>query len=259
MNKWMIVGAMVVGALGLSAALVVGGDRLGARQGADAGSLPDVSVGPPWAVSGQADGSSVVFGPNGLRLSPLKEQSSTLADVLRLWPIEHQVAVVASQAEDGALEAFVDPAQLSFVTGKLVVSLHATPEQLKGLKDRAAKVEFMESTTRRFTLAVGDMADALKAPIRGLSLVPQAQLDAPTVIQRFGPPGLRMTVGTGEAAVEHLLYPDKGIDVALHAKGKDVIQYVSPAQFEDRLLEPLQAARAAQAASAPSAAVASQP
>lgn len=253
MNKWMIVGAMVVGALGVSAALVVGGDRLGALHGQSGASAAAPSVGAPWSVSPQPDGSSVVFGPAGLRLSPLREQASTLGDVLRLWPIEHQVAVVAGPAEDGALEAFVDPAQLSFVTGKLVVSLHATPEQLKGMKDRAAKVDFMESTTRRFSLAVGDMADALKAPVRGLSLVPQAQLDAQTVIQRFGPPGLRLTVGTGESAVEHLLYPDKGIDVAIHPKGKDVIQYVSPAQFEDRLLEPLQAAQAAQGASVPRA------
>ena len=41
-------------------------------------------------------------------------------------------------------------------------------------------------------------------------------------------------------AVEHLLYPSQGIDVAVPAKGKSVIQYVAPAEFEARLLLPLQ-------------------
>jgi hypothetical protein len=60
------------------------------------------------------------------------------------------------------------------------------------------------------------------------------------VTQRFGPPGLRITQGQGDQAVEHLLYPSQGIDVAVPAKGKSVIQYVAPAEFEARLLLPLQ-------------------
>ena len=105
------------------------------------------------------------------------------------------------------------------------------------------------------SMGVHDMATALKAPVRGVSLVPQARLDAATVIQRFGTPGLRITRGSGEQAVEHLLYPDRGIDVAIPAKGKSVIQYVAPAEFEARLLLPLQK----QAGAAPASAAQARP
>lgn len=248
MNKWTIVGAMVLGAVGVAVGLVAAGDRLGAlpAPGGAVSGNPEAPAGAglPWDVQATPDGDSLLFGapPRGLRLSVRPDAASTLADVQQRWPIEHQVAVVAAPGEHGSLEAFIDPAQLGFVTGKLVISLAASPSQLKDMRERAAKVDFMESTTRRFTLGVQDMATALHAPVRSVSLVPQARLDAQTVIQRFGTPGLRLTRGSGEQAVEHLLYPDRGIDVAVPAQGKSVIQYVAPAEFEARLLLPLQGA-----------------
>jgi hypothetical protein len=102
----------------------------------------------------------------------------------------------------------------------------------------------MDSTTRRYTLASTDLAAAMQAPISGVSLIPQAQLDAATVVQRFGEPAQRVARGEGDAAVEHLLYPAKGLDVVVSAKGKELLQYVAPAQFT-RLSQPLQAASSA--------------
>lgn len=246
MNKAATIGALVLGALGLAAALVIGGDRLGLVQSAPNAdaidhTAPHPGLGLPWDISPLPGGASRILGPSGLILSADGTQASRLADVQRLWPIEHQVAIVAAQGETGALEAYVDPAQLGFVTGKLVVSTSLSPQRIEAMKARASKVAFMESTTRRFTLSADDLAQALQAPITAVSLVPQAQLDAATVIQRFGPPAQRITRGQGDDAVEHLLYPDKGLDIAISAQSKEVIQYVAPALFE-RLAQPLRAA-----------------
>lgn len=249
MNKWMILGGMVAGAVGLSAALVLGGDRMGMMQGLQGphGSdtmAPTQGLGLPWEVAELPGGGARLWGPQGLVLSKDARQASTLADVQRLWPIEMQVAIVAAPGEAGALEAFVDPAQLGFVAGKLVVSTTLDARTIADMQARATKVAFMDSTTRRFTLSPNDLATALQTPISSVSLIPQAQLDAATVVQRFGQPGQRVTRGEGNAAVEHLLYPSKGLDVVVSAKGKELLQYVAPAQFE-RLSQPLQAASAA--------------
>jgi hypothetical protein len=243
MNKWMTLGAMVAGAVALSAALVLGGDRMGLMHtGQDTATAAPVGL--PWEVETLPDGTTRLWGPKGLVLSPDASKASTLGDVQRQWPIEMQVAIVAAPGEDGALEAFVDPAQLGFVAGKLVVSATLDARTLAGMRVRSSKVAFMDSTTRRYTLAASDMVTALQAPISGVSLIPQAQLDAATVVQRFGEPAQRVTRGEGDAAVEHLLYPAKGLDVAVSAKGKELLQYVAPAQF-NRLSQPLQAASAA--------------
>jgi hypothetical protein len=244
MNKWMTLGAMVAVSVGLSAALVLGGDRMGVMHGEERASAASGNAGLPWDITELPPGASRLWGQNGLVLSGDLGKASTLADLQRLWPIEVQMAIVAAPGEDGALEAFVDPAQLGFVAGKLVVSATLDARTIAGMRVRSSKVEFMDSTTRRFTLANSDVATALQAPISSVSLIPQAQLDAATVVQRFGQPSKRITRGEGDVAVEHLLYPAKGLDVVLSAKGKELLQYVAPAQFE-RLSQPLQAASSA--------------
>lgn len=240
MNKVMTIAAMVAAALGISVLLVIGGDRLGAVHPDPQAPSTRSLMGLPWEITNLPDGASRILGAQGLVLSPDPTQASTLADVQRLWPIETQIAIVEAPGEAGALEAFVDPAQLGFVTGKLVVSTRLSTEALQTMKARATKVEFMESTTRRYTLSPDDLAQALKTPISAVSLVPQAQLDTATLTQRFGEPSQRVTLEQGGATVEHLLYPAQGLDIAVSERGKEVMQYVAPAQF-DRLRQPLQA------------------
>ena len=155
-------------------------------------------------------------------------------------------AVIAAPGEDGRLEAFVDPFQADFIGGKLVISAEASSEQLKVWRSRAVKGEFMESTTRRYVLATNDLVEALKSRVVGLSFIPQAQLDAAAVIARFGEPTERVTIPDHG---EHLLYPAKGVDVMIDPNGKELIQYVTPAEFDARLMAPLRQAQSkAQAA-----------
>jgi len=62
------------------------------------------------------------------------------------------------------------------------------------------------------------------------------------IVQRFGQPAER--VRTAEN-IEHLLYPDKGLDVVLDSDAKELLQYVAPREFA-RLREPLKAIGAKQ-------------
>jgi hypothetical protein len=55
------------------------------------------------------------------------------------------------------------------------------------------------------------------------------------VTSRFGRPSERIR---SSESVEHYLYPDRGLDVVLDSKGKELLQYVAPQQFE-LLREPL--------------------
>ena len=229
MNKLWVIITLVIAALGLSTLIVVGGDLV---KGYDpqSNAASGAGVGTPWQVDLVPQGRSRVAGlVLGLPGKP-QPGDGTLADAVRLWSDKIEVAVVASPDEIGSLEAFVDPAMLGFVGGKLVLSLQMEPLRIADFKRRAAKVAFMESTTRKFTLSAEDLAAAHGAPIVAVAFVPQAQLDAETVIGRFGPPTQRLP---GAAGSEHLLYPAKGVDVVISPKGKELIQYVAPARFEE--------------------------
>lgn len=181
----------------------------------------------PWQIEVLPDGGSKVFG--------LTIGSSTLSDARARLGNDMEVGVVAAPGERGALEAYYASAAMGFVTGKLILTADLSDDVVAAMRERAVKTEYMESATRRSTLHPDDRALADRTPIRAISFIPSVDLDEAMVLQRFGVPGER--IRSSEQA-EHLLYPEKGLDVILDSKGKEVLQYVAPRHFA-RLRAPL--------------------
>lgn len=225
MKKIWMVSAMIAGALIAGSLLVVGHDR---TQPIGHGSTPQ-TTGLPWQIQTLPGGQTQVM---GLSLGP---HGSTLADAQGLWGANVEVAIIAAPGEGGSLEAFVDPAQAGFISGKLVLTLDAPAEVIQGMRERALKSEFMESTTRKYMLTPADRQAAAGYAVSAMAFIPQANLDEGMVISRFGTPAERRRVGEG---AEHFLYPSKGLDLTLNSRGKDVLQYVAPADFH-KLQAPL--------------------
>ncbi|MDD2669625.1 MULTISPECIES: hypothetical protein [Zoogloea] len=185
--------------------------------------------GMPWQIETLPSGESRVF--------DLTLGRSTLADAKARFGTEMQLALVAEPDEDGNVEGYYESATAGFVAGKLIVTAELPKDVIEGMRERAPKTEYMQSTTRKAKLADADLAAALAAPIRGMAFIPSAQLDEAIVLERFGQPTERIRVNDH---VEHLLYPAKGLDLVLDSKGKELLQYVAPARFE-ALQAPLKA------------------
>ena len=237
MKQIWIVSGLVVAALGASALIVGGGMWFGHSD------TPTATQDMPWQVSALPGGGSQVL---GLTLGEASPGRSTLGDVLQRWGDKVQVAIVAAPNESGTLEAYVDPMQAGFISGKAIITAHLPPEVIQGMRERATKTEYMGGTTRKATLSNADLTEALKAPVTAVSFIPAANLDEDIILSRFGQPAQRVR---SNGHLEHFLYPEKGLDLALDSEGKELLQYVAPAEFE-RLRQPLLAA----AASAPAAA-----
>ena len=237
MKQIWIVSGLVVAALGASALIVGGGMWFGHSD------TPTATQDMPWQVSALPGGGSQVL---GLTLGEASPGRSTLGDVLQRWGDKVQVAIVAAPNESGTLEAYVDPMQAGFISGKAIITAHLPPEVIQGMRERATKTEYMGGTTRKATLSSADLAEALQAPVTAVSFIPAANLDEDIILSRFGQPAQRVR---SNGHLEHFLYPEKGLDLALDSEGKELLQYVAPAEFE-RLRQPLLAA----AASAPAAA-----
>lgn len=187
------------------------------------------TTGMPWQIETLPSGESRVF--------DLTLGRSTLADAKARFGTEMQLALVAEPDEDGNVEGYYESATAGFVAGKLIVTAELPKDVIEGMRERAPKTEYMQSTTRKAKLADADLAAALAAPIRGMAFIPSAQLDETIVLERFGQPAERIRVNDH---VEHLLYPAKGLDLVLDSKGKELLQYVAPARFE-ALQAPLKA------------------
>lgn len=181
----------------------------------------------PWQVRRHGD-ASVVFG--------IELPGSTLADARRRWGDGLQIALMAERGSAGAVEGYVEGFDSGGVTGKLVLATELPVATLERLRSDAARVEAVDERTLRHHLRAADLAGVLSAPIVGITFIPAANLDADTLRERFGEPAERR--GAGER-LEHWLYPQRGLAIVLDAQGKDLLQYVAPADFERRLRAPL--------------------
>lgn len=219
--KSILLFVVIVVALLAAPLLFISDDGKPARQAAE---------GLPWQIELLANGHSRVFG-----LSP---GISTLDDArARLGP-DAQIAMIIAKGETGSVEAYYETLTAGFVTGKMILTLETTIAQREEMLKRAIKADFMESTTRRITLADDDLLALSKARVSAIAFIPSANLTEDVVLQRFGTPAERIR---SSEHTEHFLYPAKGLDLRLDAKGKELLQYVAPQEFT-RLRDPLLAA-----------------
>lgn len=181
----------------------------------------------PWQITLDGQGGSQVFG--------LKPGVSTLAEVRQQLGDEIEVAIIAEPNETGTLEGYYTQVALGFVLAKVIVTVDLPPEAISAMRERALRAKHMESTTRKITLHPDDLAEAGKRPIRDISVIPTVNLDAATVVQRFGEPAERIVLSDKRT---HMLYPKNGLDVVVDQDGKELLQYVAPHAFA-RLREPL--------------------
>jgi hypothetical protein len=193
-----------------------------------------VVEGLPWQIEVLPDGGSRVFG--------LELGKSTLGESIARLGSHGELAIVAAPGEAGSLELYFDNVTLGAVMGRLVLTGSVGKEALEAMRGRAKKSAYMQSSTRKATLADADVAAARAAPVAALAFIPAIHLDEALILQRFGPPAERLR---SSAQTEHFLYPDRGLDIVMDAKGKELLQYVAPRDFEARLRAPLRQAQAA--------------
>jgi hypothetical protein len=205
--------------------LVLGAPLLFVEKGEirDAASME----GMPWQIDKQPDGTTRVFG--------LVPGRSTLDDARTRFGSAPTVAMIAAPGESGSLEAFFDGVTVGTVMGKIILTLASSATERDQMLQRARKAEYMNSTTRKIELGDDDLRLAGGRAIAAITLVPSANLDEQIILQRFGTPAERIRSGEN---VEHFLYPDRGLELRLDLKGKEVLQYVAPAEFS-RLRDPL--------------------
>lgn len=196
-----------------------------------------IERGLPWQIEAVAGGHTRVF--------DLTPGVSTLADVQRVQGDALQVALVAKLGEAGALEALVDPFRAGYVSGRLVLAFEAPADARLRWREGATGSEAMEGGVRRFALLPAHREEAGAAVLVGLSYVPAVQLTEAVVRERFGEPAARVVLG---AQAQAWLYPERGLAVTIDGQGRDVLNYVAPAQFEARLAQPLRATASAVAA-----------
>ena len=213
----MVLGVLIFSALALVIAMMIPGQP------------KEREVELPWQIEVLPNGNVSIFG--------LELGKSTLTDMQNKLLEDPEISLFLSQEGRYVVEAFFQRIKLSGIRAKMVVVLDLAEDELKEMYNRGSRIATLGSGTRKVTLSSSDMATVMHTPIVTLTYLPTANLDEELVERRFGKPAMK--IKEQERSVEHWLYPDKGLDIALSVEEKDVLQYTLPARF-DSLMAPLQ-------------------
>ena len=173
-------------------------------------------TGLPWQIDILPNGDTQVFGITPGRTT-FAEAAAQLGDDMSL-------AIIAAPHETGSLEVYYSHHSFGPITGKLILVLDIDHGKLADMQQRA----FQDGGTRRYRPHPDDLPAVYRAPVRTISFIPSFNLDEDIVQARFGTPDEIIQIDAGQ---QHLLYPDKGLDLILSADGREVLQYLSPGGF----------------------------
>lgn len=185
------------------------------------GQPKEQAVNLPWQIDVLPNGHTRVFG--------ITLGETTLAQAQMQFAEEPEVTLFSKDESVFGVEAYFDQLTLSGIRAKAVLSMGLDQETLQTMYQRGVRISKAVSGVHKITLTGDDLALVMGRPVTAITYLPRADLDADVVRRRFGEPGER--VREADNGIEHWLYADRGLDVALHDEKKDVLQYVLPADF----------------------------
>ncbi len=181
----------------------------------------------PWQITVQTDGKPRVFG--------ITLNQSTLVEAMDILGGNYELGLFESDNQPLSLEAYFSEVTLGGISGKFVLTLKASQTELTALREQAVKRKVLESGARRYTVTYADKMRLGQKTITSLAYIPYINLDEEIVKRRFGEPAERIVINQDR---QHLLYPEQGLDLLLDQEGKELLQYIVPAEF-DKLRQPL--------------------
>lgn len=222
---------MFLTVLGASILALVLGVSLSTMKNAEYKSGSQVKTGFPWQIEILPSGNSRVFG--------LVIGQSTLGEAEQSFKEAAEITLFVAKKSAPVIEAYFSQVKIAGLKSKMVMSIELPQQQIEVMLNRGARIATLESGTREVTLSSEDAQSVRQLAISAITYLPSIHLDDELIERRFGLPSEKLADPESDAV--HWLYPAKGLDIALSAKNKEVIQYVNPAKF-DTLLLPLKEA-----------------
>jgi hypothetical protein len=174
-------------------------------------------TGYPWQIERLPNGTTRIFG--------IVPGQTTLGVAMAQLGDDNELAIIAAPGETGSLEVYYSHYTAGLIEGKLILVADIEPDTLASMQMRARR----KAGTHRLLMDEGDLPTARRAAVRAITFMPTFDLDEEITRARFGLPAEVLPVS---AQGQHLLYPESGLDIVLNADGKDVLQYLSPEDFD---------------------------
>lgn len=177
----------------------------------------------PWQIEHTVDGATRVFG--------LTLGQTTLQQTEQRLRSAAVINVIDSTDKPPVIEAYFDNVTSGGLSAQMVMEIEAPAEQIQAMLERGARISTLASGARKVSLSDDDLALVRRLSIFSITYLPRIRLQPDLIRQRFGEPAQRIVEPSGD--ITHWLYPNLGLDIALHDTGRAVLQYVTPSRFSE--------------------------
>jgi len=176
----------------------------------------------PWEIERLDNGTTRVFG--------IELGVDSLAEAAKVLGGRYDLALFGVREAVPTLEAYYKEITLGGLSARVVLILSLPESDLVHLRRNSPEDRVLaKGEERRWTIASEDLSGAKRARVVGISYIPFVQIDEDTARRRFGEPDEIVRVHDGK---QHWLYSTKGLDLTLDPEGRELLQYVPPADFE---------------------------
>lgn len=189
---------------------------------------PAPSIGFPWQIEKQSDGTTKIF--------QINLGHTTLGEAEKLLTETATLTLFSPQQGSAVVEAYFNELFIGGLKSKMVLTFEVDQDDVDAMFERGIRISTLGSGTRKVTLHGDDQLRMRQKVITSMTYLPSINLQSELIEKRFGQPANKIM--DAESGAEHWLYPDTGVDIVLHEKQKEVIQYVIPADF-DKVQNPL--------------------
>ncbi len=176
----------------------------------------------PWLININQQGK--------LRVFNITLEETTLSQGRDIFQKEEELTLF-KKGKEYALEAYFGQTNLNGLKGDFIFTLALQPNQAKALYEKGIRISQMKNGEHKITLSKTDfpMIDQLK--VEFLTYIPSVNLKEIMILNRFGKPSEK--IREEKSQIVHWLYPKKGLDIAVSEKTKEVLQYITPARFNE--------------------------
>lgn len=181
----------------------------------------------PWVISVDDAGRTSVFG--------LTLGESVLTDARYNFQADGELNLFLSKDNQFSIEAYFDRLYLSGLRGNFIMTLDVDEATATGMFERGLRISQLGSGAKKVKLAPSDLSLLKQSKITSITYIPGADLNEKLIYDRFGQPSQQIEEASG---IVHWLYPEKGLDIGLNPKDKEVFQYTSPSNFK-QIIQPL--------------------
>ena len=164
--------------------------------------------------------------PGRLRVMGVTLGETTLEELRQRFGQVEGIALFRNPDGRYSLEAYLGKVNIGPLSGRWIVTLQASQQELEALSHRSIKRIKTGNDSVRWTLNKEAQAEQASRVVSTLTMIPgYGGLDGEFLRSRFGEPSAVRAV---DETSEQWLYPDRGLRILFDREGKELFEYMPP-------------------------------